>query len=396
LENSKLVKQIQDLTQITASRYEELQDIGVLAGRSGIALFQFYAAKHFDDDRYAETGEQIILSCVDKINDGYSIAGFGWTLQHLLDNGFIELDVDELLSPFDDYLRWQMQLNLQNGFYDFLHGAMGYGFYFLKRLSSYTTKKTARSTYIEYLKFLVQELERLAIEDKNGLKWESVLNIEKGNRGFNLSFSHGMSSIVYLLSKIYQEGIAKEGTASLIEGAVGYLRSLRILEKKEISLYPSWVEEGAALSYESRLAWCYGDLGIAMAFENAAEVLKSKELANSAMEILSDTNKRREPETSMVVDAGFCHGSFGNAHIFNKYGLKYGKPEFDSAARFWMEDGLRRHTGITKEPFKQWSPPDKSWRFELTLLEGISGIGLTMIDYLSKEENTWDQCLMLC
>ena len=101
--NKIIEKQLRGIADKAALKYKETIDIGILTGQSGIALFQFYCSKHFDDDSFSETGIEIISNCMDRINDGYShptycngIAGFGWTLQHLLDEDFIELDINLL------------------------------------------------------------------------------------------------------------------------------------------------------------------------------------------------------------------------------------------------------------------------------------------------------------
>ena len=71
---------------------------------SGIALFQFYYSKYLDSEDIYEDALTTLQKCFEKINDGYSlstfcsgIAGFGWTIDHLIKNSFIELDNDELL-----------------------------------------------------------------------------------------------------------------------------------------------------------------------------------------------------------------------------------------------------------------------------------------------------------
>ena len=124
MKHHELEDHLLKLAEITAEKYAEVEHLGVLAGQSGIAMFHFYCAKYFDDDRFSETGVEIISSCIEKINEGYSyptyctgIAGFGWVLQHLLDEGFIDLDLDELLSPFDIYLKSQMRLDLENDYF---------------------------------------------------------------------------------------------------------------------------------------------------------------------------------------------------------------------------------------------------------------------------------------
>ncbi|MEL6976512.1 MAG: lanthionine synthetase LanC family protein, partial [Bacteroidota bacterium] len=225
--------------------------------------------------------------------------------------------------------------------------------------------------------------------------WESTLSIDKGNKGFNLSLSHGISSIVYLLTKMSRNNIEKDRLAPLIKGAITYLNGHCKQEDEGFSLFPSWIDPNQSISYNSRLAWCYGDIGIGKAFQWSGEALKDEVLANQAKIILGASSRRRNQENTLVVDAGFCHGSFGNAHMFHQFGLKSNEATYEKAVLFWLKDGLSRYTGNKKEPYKRWDGMDNSWKLECSLLEGLSGIGLAMISLLSNKESTWDECLML-
>jgi len=401
---SQLEKQIRNLATISHTRYQELPHIGVLGGQSGIALFQFYCAKYFEEDTFADAGVEIITDCMDKINEGYSfpsycngVAGFGWALQHLADEDFIDLNLDDLFLPFDEYLFSRMVFEFKNEYYDLLHGALGYGFYFLKRYSSPKTSAKNKIIYEGYLESLIDQMDKLAIKEGKGLKWESILNIEKENKGYNLSLSHGMSSIIYLLSKIKIAGISPTKTEYLLLGAQRFVIALQSKKKKDLSLFPSWVDPLEKINYTSRLAWCYGDIGIGLSMQLASKALNDPSLADKAIEILDHTTKRTTPEESLVIDAGFCHGSFGNSYIFAQIAKNedISGQNFSKAAEFWMKDGLARHTGTKEEPYLQFDGIQKKYVFHLNLLEGIAGIGLSMIDYLSGKENTWDECLML-
>lgn len=400
MEKSQIEKQIKALAAISHSRHEELKHIGTLSGRSGIALFQFYCAKYFDEDRYADYGVEIISSCIDALNEGYTfptycngIAGFGWTLQHLVENEFIELDLDELLPPFDDYLNAKMDFDLGDGNYDFLHGASGYAFYFFKRYKN--SEGAIKEHYRGYLEKFVQGLDTLAIHETNGIKWESVIDPEEGFKGFNLSLSHGISSIIYILSKISSQGIAVEKSTELLHGATSFLLQQETTTNKTNSRFPNWIASNKVPSYNSRLAWCYGDIGIGKALGYASDVLRDDFLKKKSLATLRHAAERLELETTFVMDAGFCHGSFGNAHIFHKLYDNYKEPIFKKANEFWIKDGLGRYTGEKFTPFMQWRIPDNKWVLELNLLEGISGIGLSLIDHISPEKSSWDECFML-
>lgn len=405
MNKKKLEEKLKEINDLITINYSDLKQLGVLAGLSGISLFKFYYSKYLDIDEHADLGVDMLSDCIDKINEGYSfptfcagIAGFGWVFDHLEEVEFMDADGDELLSQFDDYIYNFMKSDMEKGNYDYLHGAIGYAFYFYNRYRN--TKSTELKT--KYTKILLEFIDLLdGLSEKEGgnkLKWESTLNIETGEKGYNLSLSHGMSSIVGILTKLYEFEDFKSKSHPLLLKSINYIRSHKIEGEDPYCLFPSWVKnEDNEKSGHSRMAWCYGDLGVGIRFWFAGKILNDDELKNEAISILKHASKRTSNDDSLVLDAGVCHGSYGNAQIFNRMYKETKEPLFKEAADFWIQHGLdsATHEG-GYAGYKQWHGVDKNWSNELTLLEGIAGIGLTIIDQLSEDSNfTWDECLMI-
>lgn len=390
-----------EISEVLRGKYKESDQTGVLAGTSGIALFQFYYSKFLDTDEFADTGVEILTDCIERINNGYGfptycsgLAGTGWVIDHLEQQDFMDAGGDELLAELDNYLHNVMVSDIKEANYDFLHGALGYGFYFLKRYEN-TTSVLQKKQYENYLSELITLLNELAETDGNKVRWLSVLDRETGEKGYNLSLSHGMSSIVNFLARLRKHDIFRNQTDSMLKGGIAYILSHKSDDNNSASLFPSWVQNEGDDGRASRLAWCYGDLGVGVSLWQAAKSLDDKELGNTAVETLRHAARRTSPESSMVRDAGVCHGSFGNAQIFNRMHAETGEEAFRKAAAFWIKDGLEK--AVHKDGYagyKQWKGMDAEWRGELALLEGIAGIGLSIISYLSGD-NSWDECLMI-
>lgn len=392
---------LKKINQILKEKYEESDQTGVLAGMSGIALFHFYYAKYTDTDEFADTGVDILTDCIDRINNGYGfptycsgLAGTGWVLDHLEQQDFMDAESDELLAELDPYLHNVMISDMKDGNYDFLHGALGYGFYFLKRYEN-TSSPEQKIQYQNYLQELIAHLKELGETEGNTTKWLSVLFAETGEKGYNLSLSHGMSSIVNFLSRLYKYEVFRSEMQNMLKGGVEYILSRKNKDPETISLFPSWVKDEDEEDSVSRLAWCYGDLGVGVSLWQASKSLKDEELGGTALGILRHSAGRTSPESHMVKDAGLCHGSYGNAQIFNRMYAETGEEIFREAAVFWIADGLEK--AIHEDGYagyKQWKGRDDTWEGEINLLEGIAGIGLSIISHLSGD-NSWDECLMI-
>lgn len=404
--NSKeaLEEKLKEISNILDEKGMENPQIGVLSGITGVALFNFYYSKYLDIDTHADKGVELLNESVNRINEGYQfptyctgIAGAAWVFDHLVEEDFMEAENDDLLSELDEFLFAVMENDMKTGNFDFLHAGVGYGYYFLKRLRN-TKSEELKKRYESYLLEMLKMLEETATNDENGLKWESTLDIETGLRGYNLSLSHGMSSIIIFLSKLMHFDIFKDQAATLLDGALSFMLSKEYDFSKHKVYFPSWIlkEEDKEKEGGSRLAWCYGDLGPGLAIFQASKATNNQKLREKALEILRYSAERTTPEDTGVRDAGVCHGSYGNAQIFNRLYKETGEKNFKTAAAFWIDHGL--NTAIHDDGYagyKQWRGKDEEWLPETNLLEGIAGIGLAIIDHIASFDTKWDECLMI-
>ncbi len=391
-----MIKKINQIIDSIALNKKE-DSIGLISGQSGIALFYYYCSTLINKDD-EEKCFNTIEEALQQINNGTNIstfcsglAGFGWTLEFLKEKNLFTNEDIELLDNLDEYLYKQMIIHFNNKHYDYLHGAIGYGLYFLKRL--HKEKSTAHLTE------LVNKLELMAEKGNNGcLKWESVIDHKEGTRGYNISLSHGMASIVAVLTKIYKADIEKDKCKQLITGAVNYILAQEIDNDKYYSYFPSISLESSEIIASSRLAWCYGDLGVAMSIWQAGQALNREDWITKSLEVLLyAANERRDLNKNMVLDAGLCHGAAGIGHIFYRMWYNTKLPEFKAAADYWFDVTLKmayHQDGLAG--YKSWRTEEYGgWQNETSLLEGVAGIGLVLMSYYYEIDPDWDECLLL-
>ncbi|MCK8524164.1 lanthionine synthetase C family protein [Aquimarina sp. D1M17] len=401
----RLNQKLEEIHSILEEKYLENKQIGVLSGISGISLFQFYYSKFKDNDEYADKAAETITKALESINEGYvyptfcdGIAGAAWVVEILKEEEFIELDDDFLSSGIDEYLVRMMKSDIEEGNFDFLHGALGYGYYFYKRYLK-TTSNDLKIGYKKHLDYLINCLKETAKSHSNGIWWESVLKREEGLKGCNLSLSHGMSSTINFLARLAEHDDFKEDIIGLIRQASYYLTSCKNTDSSLTASFPNWVLNEQPENGGSRLAWCYGDLGIGMSLLRAAEVLEDKELYQNALEVLLRSTKRTDIKEAGVVDAGLCHGSYGILQIYNHLFKKTKHKDFKDAADFWIKEAISmdfHKDGYAGYMLWRGGGEDKvTWKPEINLLEGIAGIGLSILSYLDPFETKWDECLMI-
>lgn len=372
--------------------------IGLLNGASGVGLFYYYYSWLLNTT-YKDKCFHISEKSINIINSGArltsfcsGIAGFGWFIEFLHTNNlFVDKDI-KFLKHFDDYLFRKMVMDFSNGNYDYLHGGLGYCLYFLKRLNN------ENNLLIEnYLKTAIQYLDRSYVHNSNGgIKWESILDYKKGLMGFNISLSHGISSIVVILLKIYKADIESSKCKSLIYGAIEYILTQELSGDDYISVFPSYSIESDLSIKGSRLGWCYGDLGIANALWQAGSVFNQTEWINKAIHVFTHSLNRKELLANYVNDTNLCHGTSGIAHIYYRMYLNTKIIDFKEAANYWFDLTLKMENhpnGLAS--FQTWDGENSRWFKSTNLLDGISGIGLSLISWLTQTEPLWDECLLL-
>ncbi|WP_299433437.1 lanthionine synthetase C family protein [uncultured Aquimarina sp.] len=397
-----LKEKLKEIHHVLKENYNNKEHIGVLAGMSGISVFQFYYARFVEDEQIADVGVEVISETIQRMNDGYSfptfcagIAGAGWVLELLNEEEFIDINSDDLLSELDSYLFESMNADIKNENFDFLHGAIGYGYYFLKRYQN-TKSQPLKERYTTYLLRLIDALKNSAQKDDRGVFWMYELRKKENLRGANLSLSHGMASVINFLSRLYSYEDFQEVTKDLLVGAADFIINCKYPNENQSSLFPSWVYPEMEKYTNSRLAWCYGDLGIGISLWKVGKVLENKEYQELAIDVLKHAAKRRDAEEARINDTGLCHGVFGIVSMFNFMHIETKELIFKETADFWMGEALKMDTYTDGHAgYKQWRGDKEAWQNETNLLEGIAGIGLSMISYLTPSENQWNECLMI-
>jgi hypothetical protein len=216
------------------------------------------------------------------------------------------------------------------------------------------------------------------------------------NGYFDLGVAHGTPGIIGLLARVRAAGIATKKAGVLLKKAVRWLLRQRLPEEAE-SEFSAWF----APEYRAeacRLAWCYGDAGIAAALVLAARCT-GKPWWESEAWAIARRAAARIPERAGVVDAGFCHGSSGLAHIFNRFYHASQDDLFREAAVYWIGRTLQFcHPGTGVAGFSAMRRKDDGgWEAarRYGVLEGIAGVGLTLLAAISDIEPGWDRMFMV-
>ncbi|WP_298512030.1 lanthionine synthetase C family protein [uncultured Kordia sp.] len=394
--------ELKKIHTIIKESLEAEQPIGVLNGLAGVSLFQFHYAKYLKDKNHKNLGPEILNRCIDQINNGFNnytfcngIAGFGWLLDHLNIEGIVEND-NSFLKAFDSDIYSFMQYSFEINFYDYMHGAIGSAYYFLNRYRDSETESD-KERYAKVLREFIVLLLSTAEEEGETLKWKSTNN-NFDEATYDLGLAHGTASIISILTKLNAYDDFKPSTDDMLRKAINYLLSVRNGQEETFSIFPNTIFNADKIIRKSRLGWCYGDLGIGIALYNAGKQLNDNTLKQTSIDILMHAAKRKTPEETWVKDPFVCHGTFGNAQIFHRIYKETNIDVFKEAFEFWLQIGIDVMSPLSEseKTTNEWAQDyNASIQDNFSIVNGVAGIGLVMLDCLTNLNSNWDECLMI-
>ena len=354
-----------------------------------------------NNDSIRQQALKIIDKTIDLVFEGNSyptfcagLAGISLFLSDLEGKKLVDTTITK---EIDQFLEMAMKNEIMHDHYDFLHGAVGISYYFVSRAEKRKKYQRVVKLIVDYLDHTAQ---RYTEDGINLVKWKSYHHTTAAVE-YNISMSHGMSSIVVLLSKILKLGIPsiRKRILPLIEGAINYILKQQIDRNTYQSFFPYSSIETATPLTGSRLAWCYGDLGVAMAIWQAGVALENENWKNKALGILSFSCQRRDLQENLLMDACFCHGTAGVAHVFNRMYRNTGQELFHETYLHWVDETLKMakfEDGLAGyKTFHGNEEPENEWLADPGMLEGISGIGLALLAAVSETEPVWDKYFLL-
>ena len=313
-------------------------------------------------------------------------AGLGWCLAHV---GGDET-ADRVCAAIDQVLA--RHVATWDGDYDLIGGLAGIGVYALARGEAGVPLATS----------VVERLEHLALPRRGGLAWHTPperlapwQRTEAPRGVWNVGLSHGTAGVVALLARLATAKVPR--ARALLERAMTFLCSI---EGPLEARFPAWLVGGpdepeVAGAASSRLAWCYNDLGVAVAMLAAGRATGNATWSGDALALARDC-AGRTGDRAKLDDAGLCHGYFGAAHLFQRLHHATGEAGFAEAARRWLAHGLatRNDRPVAGFPRKLGDGSD-DWMADASLLTGAAGVALALHAMITSVEPGWDQLLLV-
>lgn len=372
----------------------EIISPGILGGDAGGILALFHSAMYFEDEALYDKAQEYVEKLVLGVDLSHrtslcgGMAGLIWLLLYL-DREEIMTVEDGLISDelIDALAKESIQL-LEEGIYDYMHKGLGLAVALLCR-----EKYALRHTH--YFERVVDALAKSANVTEEGIYWTYSLDPERSQE-ISMGLSHGMPHIIAILAKISRANIRVEQCNALIHRATAYLLAHKNNPVKSC-MYPSMVKlDDATQGFYSRLAWCYGDMGIAAAFIHAGKATGHQPYLDEADALITFCAHRKDDSTTGVQDSGFCHGTVGIGHIFLRFYHYTKDPLQKEQAIYWFRrtmEMIQRTSGTVAVSMVEGQ--EMKWNSDPDILQGIAPLSLTLLSSIAPIKPSWDEILLL-
>lgn len=380
--------------------------IGLLNGESGRALF--FLLLHYQNSKemkWLEKFQASIQFCIDKINAGKinaplslaeGIPGVCIALQTARRFNLLDSDAVDTLYHLENIIVKEV-LTTSNKIYsllgyDYFYGLSGIGNYLIK-FSSVKNKNIAISL-IE--KLIVEN----SIKSSIGITWRDSFHF--GTHSYNLGVAHGvLSNIIFLAqsgSRFRRDG---DVNISYIRSAVSWLLS-KENDSQCLFRFPCTVgDNDEGHNSHNRLAWCYGELTIAVTLIHAYKATGENEYLKTAFRIALSTVDKKDlrfvssSETG-IFEGGLCHGIAGIAYLYQVVSRWFKKKELNDCYSFWRDSLYQRclHKNFDSSAgfYKVTHVPERPPLIEprIALLDGTIGGGLFLLSMINPDtEEVW-------
>ena len=221
----------------------------------------------------------------------------------------------------------------------------------------------------------------------------------KGN--FNTSLSHGIAGPLIILSDMMANGIIVDGQEEAIIKIIKFLFDFK-LNDGERDFWKGQIDFDEVVNKKltdeniiRRDAWCYGNPGICYAIVSAGNALDNQRLIDYGIENLRLTMNNIKG----IFSPTFCHGYAGLYQVLNSVEMLLQKEFFSLEKELLKNKIIDFYNPDYIYGFKNMELDNKMEKIKpydvCGLLEGTTGVCLSLLEGEKKSDNLWKKAFLL-
>ncbi|MET4082945.1 hypothetical protein ABIB40_002912 [Pedobacter sp. UYP30] len=213
----------------------KVTNYGLINGLMGETIFKFYLSRKNKDPELEKFAEQLLeqvaeqISFVDSFDYANGLAGIGFGIEWLSQNGYLDENTDELLEEIDNEL-YKSVVYAKNKVQDLFYGTLGKAHYFHKRLQAKNPNQNRykRICLIECLILLSDELSEYLLEENTGLLLKKMKNMSEDDLGI-------VSHVLILFEKLLVDRTNLECVKQTLCGIYKFVEKLNFKRQAKLS-----------------------------------------------------------------------------------------------------------------------------------------------------------------
>lgn len=217
------------------------------------------------------------------------ITGFGWALQVFARPELVP-EREEILRDLDELLADGLEVTSNHNI-DIINGVAGVAVYALARGAD---EPSAQGLW--------RTLDALIVSHCG--RWSPGSHESPKHASNNLGLAHGVPGLLAVGAAAHARGLLSDAASDALGKGLDMLWSTA-REPEGLCWYPTY----HSIQTRSRLAWCYGGLGIAAVFKLGIPL--DSENARRFERVLASSIAQYESGQHGIRDASFCHGEAG-------------------------------------------------------------------------------------
>lgn len=336
-----------------------IDNLGLMHGKMGIAIYFFHLARKTNNQIYEDYAGELIDEIYDEISIHTTcdfengLAGIGWGIEYLAQNGFIEADTDEVLEEFDKRIIHEITYHAPEDI-GILRGVSGYIAYFSKRI-----KKGSKKTPVLKRALLKAILLLPKYIDRTDLDFSELWREPKK---FDITWNY--TAVLWVLTESIQSGLCKKEIEQIKK------RLISPLEKN--TLIPQLHSHRLLLAY-----------AIERLKQSEHDNLSNTFLNGLSLQLLTGLRREKIQEEMEPNSTFLQHGASGVSFVYQKFFQLTQSNLFAKESSYWKSYCFE--VPEFDQGYAGFSVKIENENEAFGLLKGLTGIALkeiTKIKYI--------------
>ncbi|MGG8495314.1 lanthionine synthetase LanC family protein [Tenacibaculum sp. TC6] len=373
---NKIDKRIYDIEKVLRKLRNKFDSISLKNGSLGLSLFYYYYYLYTKKDKYLNEVSYYLEKSLAYLESGkiedfsmFDLIELGEYVCFLHKKECIdEHDALKIIKEIEPFILNLLDDKIEEEDLGSLKGVLRVGNYLID------LRETFKLNNEFYLISIVKFIDQLSIhKNAESIFWRFPMR-NKENPIVELGFVHGMSGIIYFLSRMVENQLEKEKCAMMIKKSTSFVLSFKQDEPNTLFPFADVKQKRSQKSYQ---CLGYGDIGIGYTFLHLGKYV-DKAYFKIGEGIIDNASNFRDDEGVFIKDAELVYGASGLFVFFDKF--KELSNKYEKAADYWLNRIINFNYHESDWAGYKTYINGFDETIQLSFQHGLIGIGLALIN----------------